>query len=273
MMPSRPPRLRRSAFRFALPPSLGTDAAAGRAGRLQEALSKQMERPVEVAVMSSYAELAREVLGGASDAAWGPPYVCARLEAMGVRAVARGIRKGSSGYRAALVARAEAGLTLETLSGKAAVWVDKESAGGHLLALSLLRARGLDPAKLFFSQSFAGSYRAALEQLLSGRADVTSVFANSTEEGSAVLGAEEILPGTAAQLAVLAWSEEIPNDGVLVAPEADPGAAFALEQSLLTMELEDDGPEVLQDVFSVERFESAPPLGYRALYRVAMASL
>ncbi|MBM4381695.1 MAG: phosphonate ABC transporter substrate-binding protein, partial [Deltaproteobacteria bacterium] len=32
-------------------------------------------------------------------------------------------------------------------------------------------------------------------------------------------------------------------------------------------------PELLKDVFSVDRFESAPPLGYRALYRVAMASL
>jgi len=273
MMPSRPPRLRRSAFRFALPPSLGKDAAEGRAARLQEALSKHMERPVEVTVMSSYAELAREVLGGTSDAAWGPPYVCARLEAMGVRAVARGIRRGSSGYRAALVARADAGLALDSLAGKTAVWVDRESAGGHLLALSLLRAKGLDPAKLFFAQSFAGSYRAALEQLLGGRADVSSVFAHLSEEGTQVLGAEEVLPGSSAQLSVLALSDEIPNDGVLVAPEADPGAAFALEQSLLTLELEDDGAELLKDVFSVDRFESAPPLGYRALYRVAMASL
>ena len=145
--------------------------------------------------------------------------------------------------------------------------------GGHLLALSLLRAKGLDPAKLFFAQSFAGSYRAALEQLLGGRADVSSVFAHLSEEGTQVLGAEEVLPGSSAQLSVLALSDEIPNDGVLVAPEADPGAAFALEQSLLTLELEDDGTELLKDVFSVDRFESAPPLGYRALYRVAMASL
>jgi phosphonate transport system substrate-binding protein len=272
-MPPRPPPRRRSAFRFALPPSLGTEAARGRAVQLQAALQKHMARPVEVAVMPSYSELAREVLGGNSDAAWGPPYVCARLEAMGVRAVARGIRHGSASYRAALVVRADSGISLYGLAGKTAAWVDKESAGGYLLALSLLRTKGLEPSRLFFSQSFAGSYRAALEQVLARRADVTSLFGSAGEDGERVLGAEEVLPGSEKELAVLAWSDAIPNDGVLVAPEADPEAAFALEQSLLTMELEDDGPQLLQDVFSVDRFESAPPLGYRALYRVAMASL
>ncbi|MEN9799241.1 MAG: hypothetical protein RL653_2937 [Pseudomonadota bacterium] len=272
-MPPRPPPKRRGAFRFALPPSLGTEAARGRAVQLQAALEKHMARPVEVAVMPSYSELAREVLGGSSDAAWGPPYVCARLEAMGVRAVARGIRRGSASYRAAIVARADAGISLYGLAGRTAAWVDKESAGGYLLALSLLRAKGLDPSRLFFSQAFAGSYRAALEQVLARRADVTSLFGGTADDGALVLGAEEVLPGSGKELSVLAWSDEIPNDGVLVAPEADPEAAFALEQSLLTMELEDDGPQLLQDVFSVDRFESAPPLGYRALYRVAMASL
>ena len=272
-MVARPPPRRRGAFRFALPPSLGTEAARGRAVRLQAALEKHMARPVEVAVMPTYTELAREVLGGSADAAWGPPYVCARLEAMGVRAVARGIRRGTSSYRAALVVRADSGTSLYGLAGKTAAWVDKESAGGYLLALSMLRSQGLDPARMFFSQSFVGSYRAALEQVLARRADVTSLFGGSREDGTLVLGAEEILPGSERELSVLAWSDEIPNDGVLVAPEADPEAAFALEQSLLTLELEDDGAELLQDVFSVERFESAPPLGYRALYRVAMASL
>jgi phosphonate transport system substrate-binding protein len=187
--------------------------------------------------------------------------------------VARGIRRGSASYRAAIVARADAGISLYGLAGRTAAWVDKESAGGYLLALSLLRAKGLDPSRLFFSQAFAGSYRAALEQVLARRADVTSLFGGTADDGALVLGAEEVLPGSGKELSVLAWSDEIPNDGVLVAPEADPEAAFALEQSLLTMELEDDGPQLLQDVFSVDRFESAPPLGYRALYRVAMASL
>ena len=49
--------------------------------------------------------------------------------------------------------------------------------------------------------------------------------------------------------------------------------AQALERVLLAMHESPDGHVVLDQAFHCERFEAAPRLGYRALYRVALASL
>ena len=45
------------------------------------------------------------------------------------------------------------------------------------------------------------------------------------------------------------------------------------EKTLLTLEKTPEGRTLLAEVFAVDRFEPAPRMGYRALYRVAMASL
>jgi hypothetical protein len=74
----------------------------------------------------------------------------------GGEAIVRGVRQGASSYRAALVARADSALTLTTLDGSRAVWADRDSVGGYLLPMALLRDKGLDANKLFSSQRFAG---------------------------------------------------------------------------------------------------------------------
>ena len=48
---------------------------------------------------------------------------------------------------------------------------------------------------------------------------------------------------------------------------------LALEKVLLTLESSPSGKALLDETFSAERFEPAPRMGYRALYRVALASL
>src|SRR5688572_11442244 len=104
-------------MRFALPPSVGAAAAGERARQLEAYLARAFGRPVEVVVSQSYESLARELLTGKCDAGWAPPFVCARIEAMGVRVLLRGVRAGASSYRSAIVCRAADGLTLDNLAG------------------------------------------------------------------------------------------------------------------------------------------------------------
>ena len=85
---------------------------------------------------------------------------------MGVRVWVRGVRKGASSYRAAMMCRADSPLTIDALQGTRASWCDRDSVGGYLLPLALLRNKGLDPNKLFASQTFSGSYQASLDALL-----------------------------------------------------------------------------------------------------------
>ncbi|NVJ24510.1 PhnD/SsuA/transferrin family substrate-binding protein, partial [Myxococcus sp. AM011] len=97
------PSTSRHSFRFGLPPSLGSEMARERADRLAAFLQRALGKLVEVSVASSYETLAKDLLSGRADAAWAPPFVCARMEAMGVRVVVRGVRRGMSSYRSALV--------------------------------------------------------------------------------------------------------------------------------------------------------------------------
>ncbi len=268
-----PARAPRTQVRFALPSSLGPDAEK-RARMLHEYLKTALGRDAEVIVPSTYELLARDLLAGKVDAAWAPPFVCARIEAMGVRVLVRGVRNGASTYRAALVCRKDSNVTLQTLKGTSVAWSDRDSVGGYLLTSAFLRDQGQDPAKTFFKQEFVGSYRAALEEVLAGRVDVASVFAPSAKAGLGELtGVSEVWPEKAQEFKLVAFTDEAPNDGVAVSMSTPPAVVSELEKALLGMSQTPQGQQVLKECFHAERFEVAPRMGYRALYRVALASL
>lgn len=271
MATSNPPKPARATLRFAVPPTLAD--VQTRSVALQAYLSEAIGKPAEVVVPASYESLAKDLLGGKVDAAWAPPFVCARIEAMGVRVLVRGVRNGASTYRAALVCRADANVTKDTLQGTSAAWSDRDSVGGYLLPMAWLREQGHDPAKLFFKQDFVGSYKAALEQVAKGVVDVTSLFAASKASGGDSTGINEVWPGQEQAFRVLAYTDESPNDGVAVAMSMSGQLVTDLEKALLAMKDSAAGGQVLKDMFHAERFEPAPRMGYRALYRVALASL
>ncbi|MBE2250710.1 MAG: PhnD/SsuA/transferrin family substrate-binding protein [Myxococcus sp.] len=271
MPTSSPPRPARATLRFAVPPTLAN--VQERSAALQKYLSEALGKPAEVVVPASYETLAKDLLGGKVDAAWAPPFVCARIEAMGVRVLVRGVRGGASTYRAALVCRADSKLTHDTLQGATAAWSDRDSVGGYLLPMAWLREHGHDPAKVFLRQDFVGSYRAALEQVARGAVELTSVFAAARAAGADSTGIDEVWPGQEKVFRVLAWTDESPNDGVAVAMSMSGTLVTELEQALLAMKDSGPGAQVLKDMFHAERFEPAPRMGYRALYRVALASL
>lgn len=272
-MPTAAPPPVRQHFRFLLPPSLGAVQARARVEPLEQFLAKLLGREVKVGIATDYDGLAKELLSGRVDAAWAPPFACARVEAMGVRILARAVRHGASSYRAALVCRADAGLSLDALEGKKAVWVDRDSVGGYLLAVAFLKSRGKDPGKLFFSQHFAGSYKLALDALLKKEADLTSIFAPPGPADAGPTGMMEIAPDRAKDIAVLAYTEPSPNDGVALSVNLASDVTELLEKALLGLHESSEGVTLLNDLFRAERFEAAERLSYRALYRVALASL
>ncbi|WP_224247348.1 phosphate/phosphite/phosphonate ABC transporter substrate-binding protein [Hyalangium gracile] len=269
------PNSTRNAFRFVLPPSLGSENARDRADKLVSFLQNALGKPVEVSVAASYEALAKDLLSGRADAAWAPPFVCARTEAMGVRVLVRGVRLGMSSYRAALVCRAGARLSLDRLKGTTVAWVDRDAVAGYLLPVAFLKAQGVEPSRVFTSQLFTGSYRGALEAVQSGTADVAGVFCPPASTGlSFSAGVEKVLgPKAGDKFELIAYTEEAPNDGVPVAMSVSPELASKLESTMLGLGESEEGKHLLKNVFSADRFEPAPRMGYRALYRVALASL
>src|SRR6185369_649812 len=105
----------RSPFRFGLPSSLPVAPAPGATARLTRVVSGIVGRQVSVVQCHDYDALTEALRRGDVDAAWAPPMVAARAEALGARILVRPLRRGSVRSRSALLVRADSPLQLETL--------------------------------------------------------------------------------------------------------------------------------------------------------------
>ena len=255
----------RSAFRFGVPPSLPVAPVPGASGRLIRVLSAIVGRQVLLVQSLDYDALTDAVRRGEVDAAWAPPLVAARAEALGARIVARPLRRGSVRSRSALLVRTDSSLQLETLGGSTAAWVDRASLAGHLLPMAWLRERGLEPARLFGQQLFLGSFQACIQTLLGGEADVAALFA-PPEGHDLRQSVEEVAPGRATDVRVLACTMPALHDAWLVAPHVSLPEALRLERGLLGVGAIPEGSSLLRDVLRAERLERAPELGHRELF-------
>src|SRR5215831_10808233 len=255
----------RSAFRFGVPPSLPAAPGPGAMGRLTRVLSGIVGGAVRVLTVRDYDALTDALRRGEVDAAWAPPLIAARAEALGARVLVRPVRRGSVRSRSALLVRADSSLQLETLGGTTAAWVDRSSLAGHLLPMAWLRERGLDPQRLFGQQLFLGSYQAALEALLGGDADVAALFA-PPEGHDLRQSVEEVTPGRSQDVRVLACTMPALHDAWVVAPHVPLPEALRLERGLLAVREVPEGTALLRDVLRAERLERAPELGHRELF-------
>jgi phosphonate transport system substrate-binding protein len=262
----------KDSLRMGLPPTLGVSKDDERLRELTAMLARSHAR-VTLVLAPSYQELGRQMQLGQLDLAWAPPFVCARLEALGFRVLLRGVRKGASTYRSALVASCDAP-GVQSLKGKRAVWVDQDSVSGYLLPMAFLKASGFDLQRDFASQGFAGSFTAAVEQVGKKTADFTAVFAPPARvqwDGAAAL--EDLAPSLGRSLKVVAFTEEVPSSGLVAAPRARQDAVATVRRALELLESQPGGASLLERLFHIDSFEQAPPMGYRALYRLAVATL
>ena len=265
------PALPVSPLLFGLPPSFTPQQSS----RLRRHLEAALGQDVAVVTSQNYTTLFQQLRAGQAHAAWAPPFLCARLESQGQRVLMWGLRKGLATYRSALLARADSKLTLQTLQGSAAAWVDTESTGGYLLAVAMLKARGLEAKHLFRSETYYGTYGKALGAVRDGAADVAAVYCPPEATGRGwEAGVDEALPGHARQFRLVGYTAEAPNGGVVVTGALTPERTEAMERAFGELHGSDVGRGVLRDVFSgMERFERAPPRSYRSLYALAVSSL
>ncbi|WP_375773517.1 PhnD/SsuA/transferrin family substrate-binding protein [Archangium gephyra] len=244
-------------IRFMLYPSLGEVREHVRAELFGRALSERLGRPVVLELAPTYEALETEMAAGRVDMAWATAQQCDAF-APRARAVLRAVRSGSCHYHSALVCRADAPLTLETLQGKRAAWVTPRSAGGYLLPVRFLEEQGLRTDTLFSEQRFLGAYRKALHAVLSGEADVTAVFSSHEDEHAmratmaSYVGAEE------SRLMTFAFTPPALADGIVLTRRLSEADAAALVSILTRMNTDGSGMEMLMGPFRVEGFVLSP---------------
>lgn len=245
------------------PPSLGPVTASARAEMLSSWLGQRLGTWVEVEVAGSYDELLQRIEQADVDLAWASPAICARV-AHRARAIFKAVRRGSSMYQAAIVVQDESLKKVGDVSGKRAAWVDRLSAGGHLLAVSHLRGVGIAPEAM--QSTFVGSYGDAIRAVLTGDADVTSVFVHEpSEEGLRRSLSEFVGAGDAAKLRALAFTDRAPADGLVVTDREESGGN-EVDVDALARVLEDStSAEPLLSVLDADALVRASAHDYDAL--------
>jgi len=264
----------RRRLRFVTPPSLGQGKSGRAAARMERFLSRWLAPgfDVEVSVAETYAELARALSSGQAEIGWTPPLVGARVAASGGRSLVRVVRGGASTFRAAIVCQKGRPVDPSNLFGMRAVWVDRESTAGYLLPRAWVRSLGFDPDKVFASERFAGSHRAAIEELLGDRADLTAVFAAAADSERPHSAMAELSPAEQARLSIVAYTEEAPNDTIMVAPGVDEETYRYLQRRLLSAVDDAEGSRMLHEVYDAESLTAVPEDAGRAMQDIVLAT-
>ena len=250
-------------FKLGLPPSLGRDPSWALARELAALLDRagfSMMVPHR-----TYEELEAQLASGAVDVAWCPPIACARIEAAGGMVLLRGVRNDERTYHSAIVIRAKDSFDLDTIVRGAfrprAAWVDRSSVGGHLLARAHLRRLGVDLERAFLQQQMLGSYAACLDALLAYETDLTALFVRRR-------GLEAEWGPRVRRLKALAFTEEVPNDGVVLSPALPPARAALLREKLASVLAIPALRAQLTAMFHVDDFDEPPPGTYASVLKL-----
>lgn len=243
----------RTGFKFGLPPSLGTEPVWALARDFADILYDIGFSTV--VPYKTYQALQSAVLAGEVDAAWGPPLTCARVESIGGSVAMRAVRGGATTYRAALVSRSQDTFGVDTLGQGAfrprVAWVEESSVGGYLLPRAYLRSANVDLDKAFLNQRMLGSYAACIDALFEFESDLTAVFVRNGDFAG-TWGAR------AQRLRVLGYTEESPNDGVVLSPSVSEERRDALVKGLEHLIAKDGSRRILMSMFTTDGFDTPP---------------
>lgn len=245
----------RTGFKFGLPPSLGTEPVWALAREFADLLYDVGFSTV--VPYKTYQALQTAVLAGEVDAAWGPPLTCARIESVGGLVALRAVRGGATSYKSALVSRVQDTFEISTLGHGAfrprVAWTDEASISGYLMPRAYLRAQGIDIATAFLTQRMYGSYAACIDAVVTFEADLTSLFVRNNDFA-------ETWGARAKRLRVLAYTDEAPNDGVVISPACSEERREALLEGLDFLMGKDSSRKVLMSMFTTDGFD-VPPKG------------
>lgn len=250
-------------LKFGLPPSLGREPSWELARELAAVLDDAEFSTV--IPFASYEDLERQLFSGEVDAAWAPPMICARVEAAGGTVALRGVRGDERTYRSAIVTRSQDVFDLSALHRRTfrprVAWVDRSSVGGYLLARAHLRRLGIAVDTAFLQESMLGSYTACIDALLGFETDLSALFVTK-------LGLEAFWGPKARRLKAIAYTDEVPNDGVAVSPSLLPSRAAQLLERLHRLLESAASHRQLTAILQVDDFDRPPPGTYAPLLKL-----
>lgn len=175
----------------------------------------------------------------------------------GARAVLRVARRyGELTYRGEFIVRANSGIdSLYQLRGKTIAYVDPSSTSGYIYPKEMLRLRGIVPKQ----EVFANGHNQVVTKVYQGDVDAGAVFYSRPDSATgerldarAKVATEH--PDVFDVVKVIALTEEIPNDPVVIRKGLPQDVADRLIAALLQFQETPQGKASLMTIASVEGF-------------------
>ena len=233
---------------------------------LMKYLSGKIDIPVRMKIYESYFRVIESLRDGDADMAFvgSLNYVIAN-DVAGAEVLARPEwTDGVSTYSGLIFARKGTGLTSDpsTWKGKKMALVHKFTTAGDLFQRQYMIERGfLKPEKLLDEIDYEGSHDAAIMMVFKGDAHIGGakdlVFKRLVRENLELKEA----------LVVLAESDRVPSNGLVVSRSIDGETKNRLKAALLNMDKEAEGKKALAG-FGAKRFLDTDKEDYKAVYRM-----
>lgn len=232
-------------------------------------LEQQLQRPIAYFTAHSYGAVVDGLLAGSYDVAELGPAAYADAMARGAPITAFAAFAGQEGilfdtqqgYHAALIVRANSGLSLNKLKGETLALTDPDSTSGALIPEQVSPSLfGAPLTRYFGAISFLGSHAHAIEAVRQGQ--VSAAFVSTTQIDNAIRH-RKLQP---TELEVLWQSDVLPSDPVVMHQQLCPNLQAALRRAFL------HATPALQFWFNA----IGRPAGYRAVtdanYRAVRAA-
>jgi phosphonate transport system substrate-binding protein len=259
--PRRPAALNRPLVMLLAPEAAPDETAQALAQRLADVLDRRIGQEVRVVVPSDYAESIDALCANQADVAWlaTPAYLLA-AERCGAEATWTVLRQDLPFHRGVWLVQSEAarsadGLapirSLAELQGRSVAFTAPGSSTGYLFPRAMLAREGIAPAE----EVFVGGDMQAVLAVYRGEVDAAAVFwAPPDDDGSpgdarALLA--HSLPDVAERVEVLALTERVPNDPLVVRGNLAPELRAALLVSLFDVARSAEGRELLDELYAV----------------------
>ncbi len=175
----------------------------------------------------------------------------------GARACLRVARRyGELSYRGEFIVHANSGIDfLSQLAGKTIAYVDPSSTSGYIYPKEMLRQRGVVPRE----EVFANGHSQVVTKVYQGDVDAGAVFYSrpdtvTGERLDARVKVATEYPDVFDKVKVIALTDEIPNDPVVIRGGLPRDVADRLIEALIAFQTTADGKRALMTIASVEGF-------------------
>lgn len=189
----------------------------------------------------------------------------------GAKAVLKVVRRyGETTYRGQFITRIDSGIdSLKDIAGKRIAYVDPASTSGYLLPKALLDSLKIKPAE----EVFAMKHDNVVTMVYQGQADVGATYYSPPDTATgefldARARVKKQFPDVFDKIKIIGFTQEIPNDPVVVRADLPPEITQKIVQGLLAFQATPEGRKALYEIYSVEGFAPATDRDYDVLRKL-----